>query len=477
MSQQMKDTVREIVAQILSEYNQAAFGAQEQKAAGNLGNGVFPDIESAVEAAKKAQKELQELGLEKRELIIKEMRKAALEHTDEFSIAAVNETGIGNAADKKQKNMLAAKATPGSDDVQPQVFTDDHGMSLIERAPYGVIGAIIPVTNPTATVINNGISMVAGGNTVVFNPHPSAKSCSSTAVTALQNAVERAGGPKNVLTTAAEPTIETANTLMKHPDIALLVVTGGPGVVKAAMGSGKKVIAAGPGNPPCVVDETADIPKAARDIISGAGFDNNLVCICEKEVLVVDSVADELIRHMVHSGAFLLNSEQEKKITELVIKEPGGSGKEGIIQKEYVGKDAAFIASQINLNIPDSVKVLICDVEASHPLVWTEQLMPVLPIVRMPDVDSCIELARTCEHGFKHTAMMHSLNVEKLSKMAKVMDCSLFVKNGPCFAGLGFGGAGFTSFTIASPTGEGLTRARTFTRERRCTLVDYFRII
>jgi propionaldehyde dehydrogenase len=264
---------------------------------------------------------------------------------------------------------------------------------------------------------------------------------------------------------------------MKHSRIALLVVTGGPGVVKAAMLSGKKVIAAGPGNPPCVVDETAHIQKAARDIVNGAGFDNNLVCICEKEVLAVESIADELIYEMQNAGAYLLNSEQTKQITSTVMKLPEKPGEEGVINKELVGKSPAYLASLIGLSVPKDTKILLCETDKFHPLVWTEQLMPLIPLVRLPDVDQCIDLAVQCEHGFRHTAVMHSLNVEKLSKMAKLMNCSLFVKNGSCYAGLGQGGAGFTSLTIASPTGEGLTRARTFTRERRCTLVDYFRIV
>jgi acyl-CoA reductase-like NAD-dependent aldehyde dehydrogenase len=243
------------------------------------------------------------------------------------------------------------------------------------------------------------------------------------------------------------------------------------------MDSGKKVIAAGPGNPPCVVDETADIAKAGKDIVDGASFDNNVICICEKEIIVVASVADKLKAEMVKNGAYELNEDQIKKITELVITEPGGPGNEGAANKKYVGKNADFIAREIGLSLPTSTRLLLCEVGQDHPLVWTEQLMPVMPLVRVKDVDTAIDLAFKCEHGFRHTAIMHSLNIAKLSKMAKIMNCSIFIKNGPSYAGLGQGGAGFASFTIASPTGDGVTRARTFTRERRCTIVDYFRII
>ncbi len=474
MSDQMRRTIQDLVESIIIEYTHQQPEVEPEPAGGS---GMFPDIDRAVSAGVIAQKQLMEMSLEGRKKVVEAMRKAAEAHAEAFSRTAVEETGIGCLEDKITKNLLAARMTPGVEDLEPSAYTGDHGLSLVERAPYGVIGAIIPVTNPTATVINNSISMIAAGNSVVFNPHPSARETSALAVSVLHDAAVSAGGPKHLLTAAAQPTIETANILMNHRDISILVVTGGPGVVKAAMGSGKKVIAAGPGNPPCVVDETAHLPRAARDIISGAGFDNNLVCICEKEVLVVESVAEELLKQMSACGGYLLDAQQTKQITELVIEKPGSRGVEGVINKQFVGKSASYIANQIGLQVPKSVKVLLCDVDESHPLVWTEQLMPVLPVVRMADVDRCIDLAVACEHGFRHTAMMHSLNVEKLSQMAKRMNCSLFVKNGPCYAGLGQGGAGFTSFTIASPTGEGLTRARTFTRERRCTLVDSFRIV
>jgi acyl-CoA reductase-like NAD-dependent aldehyde dehydrogenase len=192
---------------------------------------------------------------------------------------------------------------------------------------------------------------------------------------------------------------------------------------------------------------------------------------------VVDSVADKLKEEMQNNGAFELSAQEIEKVTGLVISDPGKRGHEGAANKDYIGKNASVIARDIGLNVPDTTRLLLCEVDIEHPLVWTEQLMPVMPLVRVKDVDEAIDLAVESEHGFRHTAIMHSLNIAKLSKMAKLMNCSIFIKNGPSYAGLGYGGAGFASFTIASPTGEGVTKASTFTRERRCTLVDYFRII
>jgi propionaldehyde dehydrogenase len=439
--------------------------------------GIFSTIDQAVQAAEVAFQELGKLSLETRKEIIANIRKASRENVERLSKMASDETGMGRWEDKVIKNELAIRKTPGVEDIVPETFSDDDGLTLVEHAPYGVIGSISPSTNPTASIISNCIGMIAAGNSVVFNTHPAAQKVSALLISILNKSIVEAGGPKNLITTIEKPTIASAQEMMGHPKVTILVVTGGPAVVKAAMKMEKKTIAAGPGNPPCVVDETADIAKAGKDIVAGASFDNNLICICEKETIVVDSVADALLSEMQKNGAYLLTKEQVRKVTELVIADPGKPGHEGAANKTYVGQNAAKIARAIGLNIPDSTRLLLCEVDEDHPLVWTEQLMPVMPLVRVADVDYAIDLAVRCEHGFRHTAIMHSLNIAKLSKMAKAMNCSIFIKNGPSYAGLGEGGAGFASFTIASPTGEGVTRARTFTRERRCTLVDYFRII
>ncbi len=468
-----ENAIREIVANILKET-----GVTSGHAVGSrIIPGVFDDINKAINEAHKAHKVFMETSLETRRAMIKGMRQIAEDNVEQFARLAVEETGMGRYEDKIRKNLLAVRMTPGVEDLQPMSFSDDHGLTLTERAPYGVIGAIAPSTNPTETILNNSISMVSAGNTVVFNSHPGAKEVSILAVGLLNEAILKAGGPENILVTIKEPTIESAKEIMTHPMIDLLTVTGGPGVVDQAMRSTKKVIAAGPGNPPTVVDETADIEKAAKDIVAGTSFDNNIVCICEKEIIVVRSIADKLKTEMKKQGAYELDREQIKAVTNLVIDRPGRKGDEGAINKKYVGKNASIIAAAAGISVPEDTRILLCEVDKSHPLVWTEQLMPVIPLVRVDDVDEAIDFAVDCEHGFRHSASMHSLNIAKLSKMARAINCSLFVKNGSNFNGMGFGGAGYTSFTIASPTGEGFTRARTFTRERRCALIDYFRII
>ena len=440
-------------------------------------SGSFPDVNSAVQAARAAFGQLHALSLEHREKLIAAMRQTARENALVLAREAWEETGLGRYEDKIEKNLLVADKTPGTEALRPIAWTGDHGLTLLERAPYGVIGAITPVTNPTSTIICNSIGMIAAGNTVVFNVHPSAKQVSAHTVDILNRAIVRAGGPQNAITTVAEPTIESAQELMRHAGIRLLVVTGGPGVVKVAMASGKKAVCAGPGNPPVVVDETADIEQAAGDIITGASFDNNIVCILEKEILVVASVADRLKEVLKSRGIVEPTSYQTERLMKVILEGDHGPGKHGVVNKKFVGKNPSVILKEIGMSVPDHVRLAITEVDRLHPLVWTEQLMPIMPLVRVSSADEAIDLAKEVEQGMGHTAVMHSKDLDNLSRMAREINTSIFIKNGPSLAGLGYGGEGYTSFSIASPTGEGLTNALTFTRERRCTLVDAFRIV
>jgi acyl-CoA reductase-like NAD-dependent aldehyde dehydrogenase len=348
---------------------------------------------------------------------------------------------------------------------------------LEEPAPYGVIGAITPTTNPTSTIICNTIGMVAAGNSVVFNVHPAAKEVSKETVRLLNQAIVGAGGPPNTVTCVAEPTIESAQALMKHPLVRLLVVTGGGGVVKAAMNSGKRAICAGPGNPPTVVDETADIERAGRDIVRGHSFDNNVICVDEKEVIAVDAIADSLKAAMARHGAVELPASELARLEKVIFKEMAGPRGHAKINRDLIGKNASVILNELGIAAGPEVRTVLIEVPNDHPLVWTEQMMPVLPITRVPNVDAGITLAIEAEGGCFHTASMHSTNIAALSKMARMCNCSIFIKNGPHYAGLAEGGEGYTSFTIASPTGEGLTGPREFSRWRRCSMIDHFRVV
>ncbi|HOW97635.1 MAG TPA: aldehyde dehydrogenase EutE [Kiritimatiellia bacterium] len=439
--------------------------------------GVYGGIDDAVKAAQQAFPKYAALSLQARGKIIAAIRKTMLENATALAKSAHEETGLGRFEDKIIKNQLVAEKTPGVEILTPEAVTGDHGLMLTEPAPFGVIGSITPCTNPTSTIINNAIAMIAAGNTVVFNPHPSAKKCSAETVALLNKVITANGGPSNVVVCVAQPTIESAGAMMKHPGIRLLVVTGGGGVVKAAMASGKRAICAGPGNPPVVVDETADIEKAARDIVRGASFDNNIICVEEKEVIVVASVADRLIKAMQQHDAVLIDKARLPQMEQTIFTKMAGPRGHAEINRAFIGKNAEVILSKMGMSVPSTVRLGIVEVEETHPLLWTEQMMPILPITRVPTADYAIDLAIEMEGHNRHTFIMHSKNLDNLSRMAKECNASIFVKNGPSQAGLGFGGEGCTSFTIASPTGEGLTTPRSFSRWRRCVLVDHFRIV
>ncbi|UCG31565.1 MAG: aldehyde dehydrogenase EutE [Phycisphaerales bacterium] len=442
-----------------------------------LVEGIFADVDSAVHAAAAAQRELMGMTIKKRDQIVASIRQAMAANCESLARMAHEETGLGRIEDKIVKNSTVTEKTPGTEDLTPDARSGDRGLVLFEPAPFGVIGAITPITNPTSTIICNTIGMVAAGNGVVFNVHPGAKRCSVHNVYLINQAILKVGGPANLVTAVAEPTIESAQALMKHPDVNLIVVTGGPGVVRAALNSGKRAVCAGPGNPPVVVDETADLEQAGRDVVYGASFDNNVVCVDEKTLIVVDSIADELVRSMTRQGAIRLTPVQARQMERALFVENNGPGKPSVVDKDLIGRNANVILARIGVKADASVRLAVMEVPADHTLVWTEQLLPVLPMVRVKTADEGIDLAVRSEQGMRHTAVMHSKNLDNLSKMARVMNCSIFVKNGPAVAGLAAGGEGYCSFTIASPTGEGLTKARHFSRARRCTLVDHFRIV
>lgn len=440
------------------------------------GLGIHATVDEAVTAAKKAQPVFVALPLAKRAEVLAAIRRTMLENLDALSREAHEETGLGRVEDKVVKNRLVTEKTPGLEDLAPIAVTGDHGLTLMEPAPFGVIGAITPVTNPTSTIICNSIGMLAAGNAVAFNVHPSAKGCSMRTIALLNKAITAAGGPPDVVTGVATPTIESAQELMRHRDVRLVVVTGGPAVVKEAMRSGKRAICAGPGNPPVVVDETADVEKAGRCVVLGASTDNNIICTDEKEVLVVSSVAEKLMAAMEASGGYRVDPRRLPELERVVFAKTNGPRKKAEVSKDLIGKNASVILGRMGIRVPDAVRLAFVEVDADHPLMWTEQMMPVMPVCRVKSVDEAIDLAVEMEGRNRHTAVMHSRDIDALHRMAKACDCSIFVKNGRSQAGLGLDGEGHCSFTIASPTGEGLTGPRSFSRWRRCVLVDHFRI-
>ena len=460
-----------LVEKLVQKVMEQVDANQELTTAGDWG--IFATMDEAINAAEAAQRKYLSCSMADRAKYVQVIRDVALkkENLEYMSRATVEETGMGGYEYKITKNILAATKTPGVEDLTTEALSGDDGLTLVEYSPFGVIGAITPTTNPTETVICNSIGMLAAGNAVVFSPHPRAKNVTIFLIKALNRALAEAGAPANLIVTVAEPSIENTNAMMKNPKVRMLVATGGPSIVRTVLSSGKKAIGAGAGNPPVVVDETANIEKAAKDIVDGCSFDNNLPCIAEKEIIAVDSIADYLIFNMKKNGAYEVKDKATiDKLVELVTKDGKGP------KTEFVGKSAQYILDKVGITVGPEIKVILMEADEFHPFVQEELMMPILPLVRVKDVDTAIDMAVRVEHGFRHTAIMHSRNVDKLTKMAKLIQTTIFVKNGPSYAGIGVGGMGHTTFTIAGPTGEGLTSAKSFARKRRCVLVGGFDI-
>ncbi len=440
--------------------------------------GVFQDANEACQAAQDAFAQLREKGVEARRKVVEIVKGMAEANAEKWGKLELDETKIGRL-DHKIEKLKIIKLVPGVEWLRPDGLSGDHGITLEEYTPFGVVGAVTPSTHSIPTLSGNIVNIIAAGNTVVFNAHPAAARCAATAVRAYNEAIHRATGIENVACIIEQPTFDSFKALCAHEAVRLLLVTGGPGVVKAAMLTGKRAICAGPGNPPVLVDDTACMKRAARSIIQGAAYDNNLLCIGEKEVFALDRIADQLMAQLEANGAVRLNSAQLDRLTKaaFTFKEGHGGGcPEPVVNKDLIGKDATVLAQAAGINLPAGTQLLFAETGADHPFVREEQMMPFIPVTRVKSVEEGIEASLRAEHNYKHTSIIHSHDVEHMTAMARALDTTLFIKNGPCMAGLGLGGEGYLSYSIATPTGEGVTNPKTFCRVRRCVMVDNLRI-
>jgi aldehyde dehydrogenase len=451
----------------------------ERKSPGLRGKyGVFQDASEACVAAQESFLQLQERGVGARRKIEEIVKTMAEKNAEAWGKLELDETKIGRL-DHKIEKLQIIKLVPGVDWLRPDARSGDHGITLEEYTPFGVVGAVTPSTHSVPTMSGNIVNVCAAGNAVVFNPHPGAARCAAAAVRAYNEAIYREIGIENIACIVEKPSLDSFNAICKHEVVRLLLVTGGPAVVKAAMQTGKRAICAGPGNPPVFVDDTACMKRAARGIIQGAAYDNNLLCIGEKEVFALDVIADKLMTEMEGNGAVRLTGAQLDALTKaaFTIKEGQGGGcAHASVNKEFIGKDPSVLARAAGVNIPAGTQLLFAETDTRHPFVEEEQMMPFLPIVRVKSVEEGIEHSLEVEHGYKHTSIIHSHDVENMTAMGRALDTTLFIKNGPCMAGLGLGGEGYLSYSIATPTGEGVTNPTTFTRVRRCVMVDNLRI-
>jgi aldehyde dehydrogenase len=480
-TQASEQAIRQVVEEVLAQFGKLP--ARGNSGANGNGRaeagdwGVFRDVDAAVAAAKEAFGQLRGASLADRGRAVQIVKDICSEQAEELGRLEFEETKIGRL-DHKIEKLKIIRLVPGVEWLRTDCVSGDHGLTVTEYAPFGVIGAITPVTHSLPTITGNAVSMIAGGNTLVVNPHPSGKRVAAEGVRRFNKAIFDDIGIDNLICVIAEPTLESANAIFSHRDIAMICVTGGPAVARAALNSGKRAVVAGPGNPPVVVDETADLARAARSIIQGGAYDNNLLCISEKEVFAVDAIFDELMRQMDKAGAVRLSAKEVDKLTSVAITSVGdGDQRHDAPVKEYLGQDAVVLARGAGKMIPPGTELIFGETDEHNPFVPVEQMMPFVPFVRVKNVDEAIAKAKHYEHGFRHTAIIHSTNVKNMTKMGRVMDTTLYVKNGPCMAALGLGGEGYLSFSIATPTGEGVTTPLTFTRERRCSMIDELRIV
>jgi acyl-CoA reductase-like NAD-dependent aldehyde dehydrogenase len=468
-----KTQIERIVSLVWSEMNQNAAPAQAPTTQ-EWDLGVYDEIEAAIQAALRAQAVLVGLPLAQREKLIQIIREVGLTHRREYGELELAEAELGAVEGTMLKIEVACQA-PGLEDLAPEVFSGDRGTTLLERIPVGVIASVNAITNAAPSILHNGILMLAGGNTVVFNPHPKTKQISARVVRDLNRAMVEAGGPPDCLTTVLEPSIPTAQYLMTHPQVDMIAVTGGHRVVEFAAKTGKRVISGGPGNPPVIVDETADLDRAARCIIRGASLSHCTPCSSEKEIFVVASVADQLKELLKKYGAYELSADQGQALVSVIFKEIRPGRVQSVINMDYIGKPVAQILQRaIGLGVPAETKIALLETDANHPLIWTEQIMPVLPFVRCRDFEEAMTLGIAAEQGMRHTITFHSNSLANLARLSSRADASQLVKNGSSLAGLGAEGEGFKSLHVATG-GEGLTRPRVFTRVRRCVLADDFR--
>ena len=464
--------IRQVVQEVLSQLGRNPYVATSGKSRDGSW-GVFKTVDQAVAAANEAFEKLSERGLEDRRKAINCVRQITEQQAEELGRTELEETKIGRL-DHKIEKLKIVKLVPGVEFLKTDCISGDRGLTLTEYAPFGVIGAITPVTHSLPTLAGNVISMVAGGNTLVVNAHPGGAKIAAEGVRRFNKAIFEETGLENLVTIVEQPTLETAAEIFQHRGVRILCVTGGPAVARAALESRKRAVVAGPGNPPVVVDESACAENAARSIVKGASYDNNLLCIGEKEVFAVESIFPKLMEAVGRSGGYLLSAREVEQLTALAFK-PGKD--HPVLNRDLIGKDASVLAELIGVRVPAGTQILYGETDESNPYVSEEQMMPFVPFVRVRDFRQGLEMAKKHEHNYRHTAIIHSRNVRNMTIMGREMDTTLFIKNGPCMAGLGLGGEGFLSYSIATPTGEGVTSPLTFTRQRRCTLVDDLRII
>lgn len=414
-----------------------AANATEKKEVKVVENDVNKTIDGLLQNAKQALKEFMSFDQATIDNIVHEMALAGLDNHMKLAKMAVEETGRGIYEDKIIKNLFATEYIWHNikNEKTVGIIKDDEAEGIIEIAePVGVIAGVTPVTNPTSTTMFKSLIALKARNPIVFGFHPSAQKCSVESARILRDAAIKAGAPEHCIQWIEVPSIDATNALMNHPDVALVLATGGSGMVKAAYSTGKPALGVGPGNVPCYIEKSADLERACTDLMLSKTFDNGMICASEQAVIVDEELSARFEKYMKDNSCHFLNAEETEKVTNYVInREKGG------VNAAVVGKPAAWIAKNAGVNVPDNTKILIArlpDVGAEYPL-SREKLSPVLAYFVVKNTEEGIEKA--CKMlelgGLGHSAVIHSTNDEVIKAYASAVKVGRVIINSPSSQG------------------------------------------
>ena len=391
-------------------------------------------INDLVEKAKKASEEYLKLDQETVDKIVKAMSMAGLEHHMELAKMAVEETGRGIYEDKITKNMFATEYIYHSIKYDKTVGiiseNEEEGYEEIAE-PIGIIAGVTPVTNPTSTTMFKSIIAAKTRNVIIFGFHPSSQNCSVAAAKYLREAAIEAGAPENCILWIEKPSVEATRALMNHPDVNLILATGGTGMVKAAYSCGKPALGVGPGNVPCYIDKTAKLKTSVNDLVLSKSFDNGMICASEQSVIVDKEIKDEFEKLMKEAGCYFLTAEQTDKLRcSMFIEEKGCS-----LNADIVGKSPYNIAKEAGIEVPEDTKVLVLQqngVGIEYPF-SKEKLSPVLAYYVVDNEDEGVELAEKLIEfgGLGHSAVIHSESRETIQKFSDKVKVGRIIVNSP----------------------------------------------
>jgi len=407
------------------------------------------EVRTLVRAAKAAQARLATFSQAEIDRICAAMAQAGHDHAQELARQAVAETGFGRVEDKVVKNLFACdRVWAAIKDVHTVgIIADDPVRGITEvGVPLGVIAGVIPSTNPTSTAMFKAIISVKAGNAIVMTPHPGAKACTQAAARIVAEAGQAAGLPAGAVSCISHPTLDGTTALMGHPDVALTLATGGPGMVRAAYSSGNPAIGVGPGNGPAYIERTADIPVAVRRIIDSKTFDNGTICASEQSIVTEDCIRDQVIAELTRQGGYFLRPGEKEAVGAILMRA------DNTMNPAVVGRTAERIAEMAGVSVPAGTRVLLgFETEVGHKFPYSrEKLCPVLGFYSAPDWQSACDLCiRILLHeGAGHSMTIHSRDEDVIREFACQKPVSRLLVNTPA----ALGGIGATTDLVPSLT-------------------------